>query len=400
MWGENLRFALVRSVGYYSLQNNNVTHTFYVYRHYLRKPNHDDEVPGAPKKAEQLFVPPRSRRRSSAILTSSAAAVVKAVLLLRRNSKNDTESKTNFHFPAKRAFGDFNRPTLEMSKPRSAPARDRMSRSPTLGRRTKNVRTQLRNVAVRPHTKGSLFSSANETSLYAELKTTKNSSTSGKTGNEKKKHKGGKRDRKNRKVKYESKEDNNGKGPAVEGRRTNNPNVLPSVPIEKPAVQKPNVVVKEIINTGIPGRRFSPKSYRRFERSLFDVLDDSPNYDQSSSDEESVSLRSPVLSPWNVSFAASKWMSNIRQRRKSSPSSGVTEETGQPPIIVIEDWSPNEALGEKASDKTDCGQMATNRIKSPTRKTSRTPTPVLDNVTEESEEDVKKYENEPLPSQR
>ena len=369
----------------------------------MRKPNHDDEMPGAPKKAEQLFVPPRSRRRSSAILTSSAAAVVKAVLLLRRNSKNDTDGRANFPFSSKRALEQFNRPTLETSKPRSAPARDRMSRSPTMGRRAKSVGKQLKNVAVRPHTKGSVFSTADETSVNAEPKITKNGNTPGKIGGkqkEKRKNKRGRGDERNRKGKSASKEDNTGKATFKEDSRTNSSKFLPSVPVEKPAVQKPNVVVKEIINTGIPGRRFSPKSYRRFERSFFDVLGDPPNYDHSSSDEDSVSLRSPVLNPWNVSFAASKWMSNIRQRRKSSPSSGEVEETGQPPIIVIEDWSPNEALGEKTSDETGCGQMAKNRIKSPTRKANRTPTPVLDNVTEESEEDVKKYENELLPSER
>lgn len=69
--------------------------------------------------------------------------------------------------------------------------------------------------------------------FYVELKIIKNSSILGKIGNEKKKYKGGKRDRKNRKVKYEFKEDNNGKGFVVEGRRMNNLNVLFFVFVEK-----------------------------------------------------------------------------------------------------------------------------------------------------------------------
>ena len=381
----------------------------FVCRHSLKKPNHDDEIPGAPKTAEQLFVPPQSRRRSSAILNSSAAAVVKAVLLLRRNSSNETDSKSSFPFPTKgcSAFQELTRSISEMSKPRSAPARDshRMSKSPTIGHRAKSVRIQLKNVTRRPHSQGSVFSNTNEASTHIQPKATKKCSASGKTRHENRKTRQTNKDKKSRKLKTASKAsvstDDTEKASEKSDSRTNSPSFLPSVAVEKNVVQKPNVVVKEIINTGIPGRRFSPKSYRRFERSLFDVLDDSPTYEHSSSDEDSISVKSPVLNPWNISFAASKWMNSVRQRRRNSQnSSEVTEETGQPPIIVIEDWSPEEALGEKASDETDSRQLVTNRIKSPTRKTSRTPTPVLDDVTEESEEEVQKYENELLPSQR
>ena len=70
-------------------------------RDLLKKPNHDDEIPGKPKEAEKLFVPPRSRRRSSAILDCSAAAVVKAVLLLRKNSNNEADNNFSFPFPMK-----------------------------------------------------------------------------------------------------------------------------------------------------------------------------------------------------------------------------------------------------------------------------------------------------------
>ena len=177
--------------------------------------------------------------------------------------------------------------------------------------------------------------------------------------------------------------------------RTDSPGFLPSVAIavEKSVAQKPNVVIKEIINTGIPGRRFSPKSYRRFDRSIFDVLD------PSSSDEENSGAKSPGLNLWNVSFAASKWMGSVRQRRKSERAQELSDDTGQPPIIVIEDWSPDTGSTTGRNDDTDGSQLAAGR-KTPTKRTSRTPTPILNDVTEESEEEIRKYEDELAPSER
>lgn len=366
----------------------------------LTKPNHDDEIPGAPKKAEQLFVPPRSRRRSSAILNCSAAAVVKAVLLLRRNS-DSPENKFSFSFPAKKssAFQGITTCVADMTKPRSAPGRadyrrkvHEQSKSPTTGRRPKSVRVQLtKDASKHSNSRVSVFGNANEASPRTKVK----SQTKVKQSN---------RDTKNKKLKAAfktpvTKKDAKQASKKVES-GTNSPGFLPSVSVEKNVVQKPNVVIKEIINTGIPGRRFSPKTYRRFERSLFDVLDNPPNYEQSSSDEDSPSqTKSPVLNPWNVSFVASKWMSAVRQRRKNSHSPEESDETGQPPIIVIEDWSPGAELGEERSEDTDDSGLVTSR-KTSARKTSRTPTPILDNVTEESEEEIQKYEHELMPSQR
>ena len=342
-------------------------------------------------------MPRRSRRRSSAILDCSAAAVVKAVLLLRKNSNNDADNNFSFPFPVKRS---------------SAPAKDyqrrkpqEKSKPPTVGRRPMSVRTQPAKDAAKRCSNGrvSVLGSGNEASSRTNIKSQNKNSASGKDNYKKKQLN---RDITKKKSKAAFKvpptSENTKEATIKVKSRTNSPSFLPSVAMERNVVQKPNVVIKEIINTGIPGRRFSPKSFRRFERSLFDVLDNPPNYEHSSSDEDSFSAtKSPVLNPWNISLVASKWMSNVRQaqRKKDSHSpEAILDETGQPPIIVIEDWAPGAALGEPESTETDA-QLSTNR-KAPTKRTSRTPTPILDDVTEESEEEIQKYEHELMPSQR
>ena len=338
-------------------------------------------------------MPPRSRRRSSAILNCSAAAVVKAVLLLRKNPNNDADNNASFPFP---------------TKPSSAPARDYHSRKlqfPTTGRRPRSVRSQQANDASKRGSSGrvSMFGSGNETSARSNAKS---QSKIGASGKDLSKIKPSNKDPKKKKCKATFKVPSfteNSTNASVKVKcRTNSPSFLPSVAVEKNVVQKPNVVIKEIINTGIPGRRCSPKTFRRFERSLFDVLDNPPNYEHSSSDEESASAtKSAVLNPWNISLVASRWMSTVRQaqRMKNSYSPDVIlDESGQPPIIVIEDWAPGAALGESESAETD-PQLPTSR-KAPMRKTSRSPTLILDDVTEESEEEIQKYEHELVPSQR
>ena len=361
-------------------------------------------------------MPPRSRRRSSAILNCSAAAVVKAVLLLRRNSNNETDNKFSFSLPAKRPSSSQGT-AADFPKPSSAPARGchrklpERSKSPSTGRRPKSVRGQFaKNASQRSNSRASVVADANEPSPRSKVKSPKTLCGSKVTVNDKSKIKQRKSkqsniEKKSKEIKTTFKVPLSPKSAKeatinVES-RNNSPNFLPSVAVEKNVVQKPNVVIKEIINTGIPGRRFSPKTYRRFERSLFDVLDNPPKYEHSSSDEETAPAKGPVLNPWNVSLAASKWMSTIRQRRKSanSPSPEVSDETGQPPIIVIEDWAPGAALGEDESEDTNGFQLSTSR-KTPTRRMSRTPTPALDDVTEESEEEIQQYEHELMPSQR
>lgn len=343
-------------------------------------------------------MPPLSRRRSSAILNCSAAAVVKAVLLLRKNSDNNADNNFSFPFP---------------TKPSSAPAkncqrrkRQEKSKSPTVDRRPKSVRSQqAKDAASKRCSNGGVpvFGRGNEASPRANSKSQNKIGASGKDNYKKKLLK---RETTKKKSKADFKVSPsivNTKEATIKVKsRTNSSSFLPSVAMERNVAQKPNVVIKEIINTGIPGRRFSPKTFRRFERSLFDVLDNPPNYEHSSSDEELFSAtKSPVLNPWNISLVASKWMSNVRQaqRKKNSHSpETILDETGQPPIIVIEDWAPGAALGEPESAETDA-QLSMNR-KAPTKRTNRTPTPILDDVTEESEEEIQKYEHELMPSQR
>ncbi|XP_073252480.1 uncharacterized protein [Porites lutea] len=388
----------------------------------LKIPNHDDEVPGAPKKTEQLFVTPRSsRRRSSAILNCSAAAVVKAVLLLRRSSEDNSDNTTPPSFPSNRSspFQDLTKfRTAEMFKPKSAPTRrsrkfQEKSKSPTLSRRPKSFKV-TKDVLRRPKT--TELASANTDQLPRSKVRTAVKTARSHSGKERKEEERGKSKKQNSQTFKRNKSRNfnafigtnvnseNTKTPPKEATinmisRADSPGFLPSVAVEKSVAHKPNVVIKEIINTGIPGRRFSPKSYRRFDRSIFDVLEKTSSQDPSSSDEENSGAKSPGLNLWNVSFAASKWMGNVRQRRKSERAQELSDDTGQPPIIVIEDWSPDTGSATEGNDNTDGSQLAPGR-KTPTKRTSRTPTPILNDVTEESEEEIRKYEDELAPSER
>ena len=230
------------------------------------------------------------------------------------------------------------------------------------------------------------------------------SSSPGSGGNDKKQIKQPNKAKKIRKLKAVFKKtvtSENNKTPPKEATinivsRADSPGFLPSVAVEKSVTQKPNVIIKEIINTGIPGRRFSPKSYRRFDRSIFDVLDETSYQEQIASGENTPAAKSPVLNPWNVSLAASKWMTNIRQRRRSAKTQEISDDESQPPIIVIEDWSPDAG---SEGNETDGSQLVPVR-KTSARKTSRTPTPALVDVAEESEEEIKKFEDELAPSER
>lgn len=301
-----------------------------------------------------------------------------------------------------------------MFKPKSAPTRksrkfQEKSKSPTLSRRPKSFKVN-KDVLRRPKT--TELASANTDQLpRSKVRTTVKKARSH-SGKERKEEERGKNKKQNSQTFKWKKSGNfnaligtnvnseNTKTSLKEATinvisRTDNPGFLPSgaIAVEKSVAQKPNVVIKEIINTGIPGRRFSPKSYRRFDRSIFDVLD------PSSSDEENSGAKSPGLNLWNVSFAASKWMGSVRQRRKSERAQELSDDTGQPPIIVIEDWSPDTGSTTGRNDDTDGSQLAAGR-KTPSKRTSRTPTPILNDVTEESEEEIRKYEDELAPSER
>lgn len=380
-------------------------------------PNHDDEIPGAPKRAEPLFVPLRSsRRRSSAILNCNAAAVVKAVLLLRRNSDTEIESKVSFSFLAKKSRSRLDDTgtrfdAMEMFKPRSAP--DRKSRdgyqfkktSATNVRRAKTVKIHSTKDALSHQvSKVSSFGNTKPRPLSIKTVNAKKGSAFENAGNKKNKNsQTAKTKRTLRNIEENLKKNGRSESTIRPPREAtiyihsseNSSGFLPSVAFEKSVIQKPNVVVKEIINTGIPGRRFSPKTYSRFDRSIFDVLDQRSNHEGSLSDEDNVTDKIPVLNPWSMSFAASKWMANVRQRRRDAHAQDDGDDTGQPPIIVIEDWSPDAEIG----DDTDASPLMASRM-TPTKKMSQTPTPVLDDVAEESEEEIQKYEDEMVPSER
>ena len=183
-----------------------------------------------------------------------------------------------------------------MFKPKSAPTRksrkfQEKSKSPTLSRRPKSFKV-TKDVLRRPKT--TELASANTDQLpRSKVRTTVKKARSH-SGKERKEEERGKSKKQNSQTFKWKKSGNfnaligtnvnseNTKTSPKEATinvisRTDSPGFLPSVAIavEKSVAQKPNVVIKEIINTGIPGRRFSPKSYRRFDRSIFDVLDPS-----------------------------------------------------------------------------------------------------------------------------
>lgn len=96
------------------------------------------------------------------------------------------------------------------------------------------------------------------------------------------------------------------------GSRMNSLSFFFFVVMERNVVLKFNVVIKEIINIGIFGWCFFFKSFCRFERSLFDVLDNFLNYGYSLFDEEFFFvIKSFVLNLWNIFLVVSKWMFNV-----------------------------------------------------------------------------------------
>lgn len=381
----------------------------------LKLTNRYDELPGAPKRVEKLFVAPRSsRRRSSAILNCNAAAVVKAVLLLRRNSDAENDNSPGLTFPTGR-FSSFqsckqvkademfpHRPRVESGRKSRCKGKEKMKTLPIF-RRTESIEIQTtRGTLSRPKSEDSSCGNSRRRSPNDRRKGSKvdDADPTRKQGNKIPKT----RKKMNCMVDL--------KGPSIHEwpngplrEATFNMNsmdsssrFLPSAAMERSVVQKPNVVIKEIINTGIPGRRLSPKSYRRFERSVFDVMDQESNSEASSSDEDNA--KSPVLNPWNVSFASSKWLANVRMRRRNTSDQDGNDDAGQPPIIVIEDWSPGtENSSAEAMDPTDASPLVASRM-APLKKMSRTTTPVLDNVAEESEEEIQRYEEDLVPSER
>ena len=342
------------------------------------------------------MAPRSSRRRSSAILNCDAAAVVKAVLLLRRSSDTENDKGVGLPVSTRRSVSFQNSTCFNADAERGRMTRTKLkdrTKILPIFRRTESVEIQtLRKTSTRPTSRDSIsFNSRNP--------------IPGKTRMENKIHDiFGARKRasnisKNKKERNRKKDDGCNRPTEPFKEATFNmqgversPGFSPPVALEKSVVQNPNVIIKEVINTGIPGRRLSPKSYRRFERSIFDVVHRASNSEASSSNEDFSD--SPVLNPWNVSLASSKWLTNIRTRRRNARNQDENDESSQPPIIVIEEWSQSTESGLREENAGDTSELA-----SP-KKTGRKTTPVLENVVEESEEEILKYEKERLPSER
>lgn len=342
------------------------------------------------------MAPRSSRRRSSAILNCNAAAVVKAVLLLRRGSDTENEKGVGLPFSTRRSVSlqNFSSVNADAEPGRTTHKKRQDSRKILpIFRRTESAEIQtLRKTSTCLTSRDSISFNSRNTIPGKTRMGNKIHDTFG--ARKQASHISKSRKERNRK------KDDDCSRPAEPFKEATfnmqsverSSSFLSSVALEKSVVQNPNVVIKEVINTGIPGRRLSPKSYRRFERSIFDVVHRASNSKASSSNEDFT--ESPVLNPWNVSFASSKWLTNIRTRRRNACDRDESEESGQPPIIVIEEWLQSMESGSRVENAGDTSELV-----SP-KKPGRTTTPVLENVAEESEEEILKYERERLPSER
>ena len=96
------------------------------------------------------------------------------------------------------------------------------------------------------------------------------------------------------------------------------------------------------------------------------------------------------LDPWGVSLAAGKWLRAVKKQRQSPTAHEEPGPSLSPtPIIVIQDWSPEAA---ERSHSPHAQRPAAPSHRRGSRRMSRTPSPLLVDVTEESEEQVKVYE--------
>jgi hypothetical protein len=165
--------------------------------------------------------------------------------------------------------------------------------------------------------------------------------------------------------------------------------------MEKYVSTNSNFIVKEIINTGNPKRSSPPQGYQRFGVSMFAVLDN----------QKEVEDKNQGPNPWGISYAASKWMTGIRKKRlrmrnESDRSSASPIPT---PLIVIEEYVPEK---QHNSDDEDIGynsdysseeldfqseKEVTNKKKAARRSIS-TPSPSLEQLTEENDDEIKEYD--------
>ncbi|XP_032219235.2 uncharacterized protein LOC5518697 isoform X2 [Nematostella vectensis] len=332
----------------------------------------NEREPGEPKKKEPLFITPRSRRRSSAFLQSNAAAVVKAVLLLRRNTGSEeprVPSSNAESSPVTTTRGEME----TKIKPMSAPGRCRGAPKSLRDASNSPTRNRSRNRGGRPKTKTN-----NQRSPSGERA----------SSSVKKKQAITKHGKDEKKVKDEKpKTVPNNKAPEYQSEAVDKHSTPPRG-TEMIVTSNRNFILKEVINTGLPGKRVYSAGYQRFDKSMFDILDKS---------EPSPS----GPSPWTISLAANRWMSSVRKKRAMvrSMSDRRSSSPSPTPIIVIEEYVAtsdsnvdDEGMARPSSGKTD-DRAASSRSPSPsTRRISHTPSPVLTELPEENEDEVLEYE--------
>ncbi|XP_048580659.1 uncharacterized protein LOC5518697 isoform X3 [Nematostella vectensis] len=333
----------------------------------------NEREPGEPKKKEPLFITPRSRRRSSAFLQSNAAAVVKAVLLLRRNTGSEeprVPSSNAESSPVTTTRGEME----TKIKPMSAPGRCRGAPKSLRDASNSPTRNRSRNRGGRPKTKTN-----NQRSPSGERA----------SSSVKKKQAITKHGKDEKKVKDEKpKTVPNNKAPEYQSEAVDKHSTPPRG-TEMIVTSNRNFILKEVINTGLPGKRVYSAGYQRFDKSMFDILDKS---------EPSPS----GPSPWTISLAANRWMSSVRKKRAMvrSMSDRRSSSPSPTPIIVIEEYVAtsdsnvdDEGMARPSSGKTDDRAASSSRSPSPsTRRISHTPSPVLTELPEENEDEVLEYE--------
>lgn len=281
---------------------------------------------------------PRLRRRSSAILTSNAAAVVKAVLLLRRTGGEFPQPKHS----GPRMTPDKNSPTLPFARlpyvkgtsdvfPRSKKTNTVsgcLTRQKSAPVTTDKSKFPLNEENPRCRSVGALDQAAKSTSdspqaqhkrsTFSKQSNRKLLPKSEQSASSQKKVKTRKIN--DRDVKRKNLEKKNGKNAKVvltkkEQKEANIPDVLPAIslphgtqtskaPTER--LEKRNIIIKEVINTGYPGQNGPPSSYRRFPPSMFHVLDELKS-------EQSKQTHAQ-FSPWVVGMAAKKWKNTLKRQ--------------------------------------------------------------------------------------
>lgn len=305
---------------------------------------HRDKTPGAPKPDEKLFVTPRVRRRSSAILTSNTAAVVKAVLLLRRNggecqpSPSEPSPGPSNNSPAP-SFVRF--PQIKLNSPKDRRIRNTNALQGRLARNKsapitiattkdlyhkENPRSKSVNAFDQPEKSKSDYTKDYQHKRRTSSKRGKKVVVKSEPIVPTKKVKEGKQVKilKQAATKHDEFKPNgnldknniekyNVALPELKEKKQINRDIPPSNPMQQhkqssksptERIEKRNIIIKEIINTGFPGQNAPPSSYRRFPRSMFYLLDE-PKAEQGNQEV--------TYGPWLVGMAAKKWKSTLKR---------------------------------------------------------------------------------------